>query len=939
MKKRFLLYVFLMSVSFMILLPCSTAKAEEDTMYDIESQSWAVNGSWIREYIDPLSPPSGPYLTIESEASDIIELHFYEPYDISDMSGSGFGIICYGPGRVGGANGPIKIRLYDNRLFTLKKFSYVVTSDPEDTITIRSSKGSETIIVPSEGSYIFTPANPEDFTLIDYVEIERTNHTVPIILDNILLTLFYEVQITASPVNGNVNQGGNVSFSVSTSGDVESCQWQVETEDGSGFEDISDGGVYNGVATASLQITGATESMNNYKYRAYITGVLGDIIISNPATLTVNTPPNIISQPDNVTVDQGSHTSFSVIVAGTSLSYQWQVNTGSGYENVVDGLDYFEATTDTLEISSAAGAMDGYQYRVIVTGAGGLTATSIGATLTVISPASISSQPVDAAVREGYSAEFSVTAAGTDLTYQWQVDTGSGFTNITDNLVYSGAESGTLHISEVTFSMNDNRYRVVINGIIGVEVISDEAILTVNKTYQIIYQGNYNNGGTVPADTTKYLPGESVLVRGNSGMLTKAGYIFKCWNTVADGTGSDYQPNDEITVVSADIILYAKWDVLPDIPSGQQYSQTQMPTLKGEDQISGWDEIIENIADTDDDNFIIDMGGTDAVPVAVLNTIRGRDTDIVLSFGDGIEWIINGMDIDEPDPSDINNQNGDLSSVNLKVTLNTNSIPEDIISELSSGDSLQLSLAYEGNFGFTARLRLKVNDENRGRLANLFYYNPETNQLEFQFVSRVDSKGNIILAFTHASDYIIVFDDHVLLEDDMSKVAIDTLEKTLYVGGNKDTNTQLKVIIPDNIYDTIKLGYVDYDVTYRSSNTKDATVAKNGKVFAKSAGEVIITTTITIGDYQKSFTSKITVNKAYIELVHSTKTMKKGKTFTFTAFGYGVDTSKIKWKTTKKSVVVIEKKTGKAIAKSSGSDYVVAYTGDITKKIKVVVKK
>ncbi len=74
-------------------------------------------------------------------------------------------------------------------------------------------------------------------------------------------------------------------------------------------------------------------------------------------------------------------------------------------------------------------------------------------------------------------------------------------------------------------------------------------------------------------------------------------------------------------------------------------------------------------------------------------------------------------------------------------------------------------------------------------------------------------------------------------------------------------------------------------------------------------------------------------------MVNLTETMKMGETFTFTAAGYGVDTSRIKWKTTKKSVVVINQKTGKAITKSTGSDYVVAYFGKITREIKVVVKE
>jgi hypothetical protein len=65
--------------------------------------------------------------------------------------------------------------------------------------------------------------------------------------------------------------------------------------------------------------------------------------------------------------------------------------------------------------------------------------------------------------------------------------------------------------------------------------------------------------------------------------------------------------------------------------------------------------------------------------------------------------------------------------------------------------------------------------------------------------------------------------------------------------------------------------------------------------------------------------------------------MKVGDTFTFKIEAKGLDLKDIVWKTTKKSVVVIDKK-GKATAVSEGTDYVVVSIGNVTKKIKVVVK-
>lgn len=81
-----------------------------------------------------------------------------------------------------------------------------------------------------------------------------------------------------------------------------------------------------------------------------------------------------------------------------------------------------------------------------------------------------------------------------------------------------------------------------------------------------------------------------------------------------------------------------------------------------------------------------------------------------------------------------------------------------------------------------------------------------------------------------------------------------------------------------------------------------------------------------------------TVQNAYIKLVKTKSSLKKGESFTYTATGYGVSTDKITWTTTRKSIVVINKKTGKATAKSAGTDTVVAKYGSVQKVIKVTVK-
>jgi uncharacterized protein YjdB len=66
--------------------------------------------------------------------------------------------------------------------------------------------------------------------------------------------------------------------------------------------------------------------------------------------------------------------------------------------------------------------------------------------------------------------------------------------------------------------------------------------------------------------------------------------------------------------------------------------------------------------------------------------------------------------------------------------------------------------------------------------------------------------------------------------------------------------------------------------------------------------------------------------------------MKLGESVTFKVKAYGLEVKDIEWKTTKKSIVVIDKKTGKAKAVKKGTDYIIASIGNITCQIKVTVK-
>ena len=72
------------------------------------------------------------------------------------------------------------------------------------------------------------------------------------------------------------------------------------------------------------------------------------------------------------------------------------------------------------------------------------------------------------------------------------------------------------------------------------------------------------------------------------------------------------------------------------------------------------------------------------------------------------------------------------------------SIPVDVINNVTGEhSSLNLTLAYDGEFGFTATLTVNMESKNAGLYANLFYYNEQTGELEFISAGQIDPDGNV----------------------------------------------------------------------------------------------------------------------------------------------------------------------------------------------------
>ena len=300
-----------------------------------------------------------------------------------------------------------------------------------------------------------------------------------------VLTVTEAPVLNSSPANQTVCAGANASFSVSASGTGLNYQWQLSTDGGATYNNIS------GATAATLNLSSVTTAMNNNRYRCAITNSCTVPVNSAAAILTVNAQTVINTQPASTTVCAGSSYTLSVAATGTALSYTWESSSSCAGPWTAAG-----SSTSSLTVSPGATTV----YRCRISGTCGAEQVTACATVTVINPVTISAQPANQELCSGSNALFSVTAGSSEtINYQWQVSTGGGpFVNIT------GANSSSLALNNVATSLSGNLYRCQLSTLsCSSPVISNNASLTVRQLPSVSLSA---------APLTSLLPGQTTTL-------------------------------------------------------------------------------------------------------------------------------------------------------------------------------------------------------------------------------------------------------------------------------------------------------------------------------------------------------------------------------------------------------------------------------------------
>ncbi len=295
--------------------------------------------------------------------------------------------------------------------------------------------------------------------------VEWTNACGTVTSNAVTLTVYTLAENLTHPSDQTVCAGDDAVFTataqVGTPQTVLTIRWQVSTDNGMTWTDLSDvAGHISGSGTSTLTVT-AQQSDDGNQYRAKFTTQCGDVF-SDAATLNFYALPDITQHPQDVTICEGDPFTLSVQASGTGLTYQWQYSSDN-----VTWTDIPGATASTYAVNTATTSDAGY-YRVIVSNICNQPAVSNSAQVTVNTAPVITQQPqTPAPACEGTDIVITSQASGQPVPQaQWQVSTDGGAT--WTDLV--GETNPTLTLTNVDRTINQYQYRVVYSNVCGTDV-------------------------------------------------------------------------------------------------------------------------------------------------------------------------------------------------------------------------------------------------------------------------------------------------------------------------------------------------------------------------------------------------------------------------------------------------------------------------------------
>jgi hypothetical protein len=246
-------------------------------------------------------------------------------------------------------------------------------------------------------------------------------------------------------------------------------------------------------------------------------------VLARPAPLVPSgAAPQVYQHPTSRVVNAGASTSFSVGATGPSpLSYQWRRN----------GQPIVGATNQWLDLSTV-GAGNAGAYDVVVTTAGGMTTTSLAATLSVNAVPTFAGYRFVARQNTPTSLPFAaLLAKASDLDADPLAITGAsapasgtvqlGATSLTYTPAagFTGSDSFTVGISDGRGGFINGTVQVTVTGLIGNPVFDAKIGAGADGKVEALFPGT---------------PGQEYVIERTTDLLNPA-----AWSVIATVTAGD----------------------------------------------------------------------------------------------------------------------------------------------------------------------------------------------------------------------------------------------------------------------------------------------------------------------------------------------------------------------------------------------------------------
>lgn len=319
-------------------------------------------------------------------------------------------------------------------------------------------------------------------------------------------------------------------------------------------------------------------------------------------------------------------------------------------------------------------------------------------------------------------------------------------------------------------------------------------------------------------------------------------------------------------------------------------------------------------------NILFDNPNERILPKTAFDAIKGTDKKLLAEVSNGIQWIFNGKDI-------INETKDIDCRVNVYKTdasvYNTNT------------EVLKIDFSTNGVLPGKATIKIKsdyiYNLHNLSNELYLYYLNSDkTLKLE-------DNPKYILDGTDHWCEFEVTHNSSFLVSGKqlttIPTATTETINKEIKLNYSNiilqlTKTKQLKIISKESA-DTVK--------SYKSSNTKIATVSSKGKITARKKGSCTITVIMKSGKKATCKVKVVPLATSKIKFAKKSVTLKKGKTLTLkytrTPKKAG---DKLTWKSSKPKIVkVTSKGKVKGLKKGTSTITVMAASG---KKASIKIK-